>query len=241
MVTQPPGRPARIRRRVDAFMLAGAVGVFLVAIVLLGHVTQVPEWEASLFHSINNLPNGLRPFVVPPMELGTIWAIPVVALVCVVARRRRMAAMAVAAGYGAYGLARGAKLFAGRARPGDLLATVHVRDNLSGLGFPSGHAAVAAALVCAVLPYLAWRWRWALLVFPVIVGFARVYVGAHLPLDVLGGWALGVAAACMAHLIFGVPERTWRESRASAAEAPSLAPEPAPDHSRAEVTGRSPG
>ena len=194
--------------------------MLFVAAVLLGHVTQVPEWETTLFRSINDLPNSLRAFVIPPMQLGTIWAIPVVAIACVVARRRRMAAVAVAAGYGAYGLARLAKLFAGRARPADLLNSIHVRDSVSGLGFPSGHAAVATALVLAVLPYLAWRWRWGLLLFPVIVGFARVYVGAHLPLDVVGGWALGVVAACIVHLIFRVPDRNWIEERANATESP---------------------
>lgn len=66
---------------------------------------------------------------------------------------------------------------------------------------------MATAIALAVLPYLAWRWRWAPLLFPVIAGFARVYVGAHLPLDVVGGWALGVVAACAVHLMFGVPDR----------------------------------
>jgi len=35
---------------------------------------------------------------------------------------------------------------------------------------------------------------------------ARVYVGAHKPLDVVCGAALGVAIGGAANLIFGVPE-----------------------------------
>jgi undecaprenyl-diphosphatase len=43
------------------------------------------------------------------------------------------------------------------------------------------------------------------------VGIARMFVGAHLPLDVLGGWALGIASAFAIHLLIGRPaivERT---------------------------------
>jgi undecaprenyl-diphosphatase len=39
----------------------------------------------------------------------------------------------------------------------------------------------------------------------VIVAFGRLYVGAHLPLDLIGGAALGVAAGSAANLIVGVP------------------------------------
>jgi undecaprenyl-diphosphatase len=38
------------------------------------------------------------------------------------------------------------------------------------------------------------------------VALARVYVGAHLPLDVLGGVALGLAVAGAVRLIFGRPQ-----------------------------------
>ena len=38
-----------------------------------------------------------------------------------------------------------------------------------------------------------------------IVGVGRMYVGAHLPLDLIGGAALGVAAGYAANLIVGVP------------------------------------
>jgi undecaprenyl-diphosphatase len=40
----------------------------------------------------------------------------------------------------------------------------------------------------------------------VLVALARVYVGAHLPLDVLGGAALGLAVAGAVRLIFGRPQ-----------------------------------
>ena len=51
-----------------------------------------------------------------------------------------------------------------------------------------------------------------LLSFPVLVALARVYVGAHLPLDVVGGAALGVAVAAGVHLALGRPPG-WRPGR----------------------------
>ena len=51
--------------------------------------------------------------------------------------------------------------------------------------------AVIQFIVCAVIPYLKTPWRWALLVVPLIVSFGRIYVGAHLPLDLVDAsyWA----------------------------------------------------
>ena len=40
----------------------------------------------------------------------------------------------------------------------------------------------------------------------IAVCVARVYVGAHLPLDVIGGAALGWAAGGLTHLILGAPD-----------------------------------
>jgi membrane-associated phospholipid phosphatase len=59
------------------------------------------------------------------------------------------------------------------------------------LGYPSGHAAVAAALTVVVSAHLSVRWVIAALALGGIVLFGRRYVGAHLPLDVIGGAALG--------------------------------------------------
>jgi undecaprenyl-diphosphatase len=61
----------------------------------------------------------------------------------------------------------------------------------SGLGFPSGHAAVAAAMMTAASPHLSPPARGAGWTVVALVATARMYVGAHLPLDVAGGLLLG--------------------------------------------------
>ena len=74
-----------------------------------------------------------------------------------------------------------------------------------GLGFPSGHAAVSFALTATAVPFLARRWRRVIWVVPLTVGFARIFVGAHFPVDVAGGFALGFTVGALIHLVAGAP------------------------------------
>jgi membrane-associated phospholipid phosphatase len=72
----------------------------------------------------------------------------------------------------------------------------------------SGHAIMIAAMVCVIAPYLPRRWRpvaWALIL---LVMIGRVYVGAHNPLDVVCGAALGVAIGSCLNLAVGVPAQS---------------------------------
>ncbi len=65
----------------------------------------------------------------------------------------------------------------------------------------SGHAVMIAALAGVVTPYLPGRWKVVPWVLVGLVMIARVYVGAHNPLDVLCGAALGVAIAGAVNLV----------------------------------------
>ena len=79
----------------------------------------------------------------------------------------------------------------GRPRPWRRYALPHPLGHVpKDPSFPSGHAAIAFA--CAtVLSYFRPRLAPAFFLLALAIGFARVYVGVHYPLDVLGGAVLG--------------------------------------------------
>ena len=65
---------------------------------------------------------------------------------------------------------------------------------------PSGHAATSAA-GAVVLAYLLGRGGLWLGLLAVAIGFSRVYVGVHYPLDVLAGALIGVAVGLAATVL----------------------------------------
>jgi undecaprenyl-diphosphatase len=162
----------------------------------------------AVFRAVNGLPDQLYVGIWPFMQYGVFLTIPVLIVVALLLRRTRLAGAMAVGGIGVYLLAKVAKGWVDRGRPGDLLTDVAGgRETFApgSLGFPSGHAAVAAALTVIVTPYLPGRWRWLPLVLLAAVLVGRQYVGAHLPLDLIGGAALGVCAGCSANMIVGVP------------------------------------
>jgi undecaprenyl-diphosphatase len=74
-----------------------------------------------------------------------------------------------------------------------------------GLAFPSGHAIVAFMVAGLLAPYLPRPACVAAFVLAALICLSRVYLGAHNPLDVLAGAAVGLAIAASLNLILGVP------------------------------------
>jgi undecaprenyl-diphosphatase len=70
-----------------------------------------------------------------------------------------------------------------------------------GNAYPSAHTAVVVAAVCALWPWVRWPQRVAGLVFAVLTACNRLYIGAHWPIDVVGGVAIGMLAGITTWLI----------------------------------------
>ena len=101
-------------------------------------------------------------------------------------------------------MVKGVKNVARRGRPGELLENVHLRENASGLGYVSGHAAVVFGLTTVLAPSMPAAWRPIALGTAGLVGVARVYAGAHLPLDVFGGTGFGLLLGTVARWTLGL-------------------------------------
>ena len=137
--------------------------------------------------AVNRLPGEAAPGVWVVMQAGSLPAVFVAGGLALAARRPRLALGLVAGGTSAWALAKVVKQAVGRERPEALLHDVIVHGPAAtGLGFPSGHAAVAAAIMTIASPYVTRPARIAGWVVVVLVAAARVYVGAHLPLDAAG-------------------------------------------------------
>jgi undecaprenyl-diphosphatase len=180
---------------VKRFLPAAVAGGILVATTVAAK-RGVPPWEHRTYSAINDLPDALAPFVWPPMQFGSLPS--PFALGAFAYRRNRRpepAASIIAAGFTAWIAAKGMKKLVGRGRPHDFDSetTLRLWTEIDGsLGFVSGHAAVAMASAGIIHRYVSPGLGAAAYGLAGIVGLSRIYAGAHLPIDVLGGAALGV-------------------------------------------------
>lgn len=184
-----------MRARLDApyvRLAAGCAG--LAATALMVRKDRVGRRETRVFRAVNDLPDALFVPAWVVMQLGNLGAAPAAAGAALVAHDRRLAGRLFVGGATSWALSKVVKKGIRRPRPAFLLPDAHRRgQDAAGLGYLSGHAAVAVAMGTAALPHLHGPARAAVLVAIPVVGLCRIYVGAHLPLDVLGGAALGLA------------------------------------------------
>jgi undecaprenyl-diphosphatase len=204
--------PGRRRRRLDLVLMAAAAAVLVTSTLLASH--RVFGWEVAVFQAINGLPDSIRPYFWVLNQYGTAVTIPVATAVALLFRRWHMALALAISGAAVYVLARVIKEYVARGRPSAFVEGVVEREMFSpdSLGYPSGHAAVAWAITIIVLAYVGRPWQIAAIVLAIVVPIARMYVAAHLPLDLIGGAALGITVASAVNLVIGVPARAPAES-----------------------------
>lgn len=70
-----------------------------------------------------------------------------------------------------------------------------------GNAYPSAHTSVAVGLVTALWPWPTWPQRAVGVAIATLVALNRPYIGAHWPLDVLGGAAIGQLSGSLCWLV----------------------------------------
>jgi len=174
------------------------VGGAAAALIASGVVAErgLPDWERRIYQSINNAPDEVAPTVWLPMQAGSLTAPFALAGWSFLRTRTFDPSVAYAAsGFATWLVAKGVKKAVGRGRPYDHDRETNLRlatQTDGSLGYVSGHAAVASTIATIMGDGRSPVTKLALQAFAVTVGITRIYVGAHLPLDVVGGSALGI-------------------------------------------------
>jgi membrane-associated phospholipid phosphatase len=205
-LTGPPAGPPRVGTAAEALAVLRAwtprLGALLLAAIALGLALPLFQpLDNALFLALNGLGDGpewLYQALDPHARNYVILVTLTLVSAAIALRRARYAVGAVLgvvlAAYLAGAAIEVVKLFVERARPEEVLGAEallsHGRSWAHIASFPSGHLIVTAAIASAAsaaVPAL----RWPLAAYVVMIGLTRILFGAHFPLDVLVGAALG--------------------------------------------------
>jgi undecaprenyl-diphosphatase len=169
--------------------LAGLGASYAVAVA-----RPVPSWELRLTDAVNGVPDAVGSALYPVMQFGTIGGPVIVAVaIAVFTRDRVLSAAVLITGIVTWFAAKAVKRLVDRDRPLTYLPEIIVREgDGAGLGYVSGHSAVAASAAIMAMVALPPRWRPVAAGVVGLVGVARIVHGVHLPADVVGGWSFGV-------------------------------------------------
>lgn len=162
-----------------------------------------------IFYAINHFARDtpwLQPLVLAYASYGVVLFAALMLAAWWMARSQPNAAMMVAALWVPLGVLLALAVnqpiadAVGETRPCNALHDIVVLHCNTDPGFPSDHAVMAGAATVGL--WLVHRRLGVLAALAsVVMGCARIYVGAHYPQDVLGGFALGAVVAGLGYLL----------------------------------------
>jgi undecaprenyl-diphosphatase len=197
------------------------VGIVAAAVVGLSTAAaaggDVSAFEADVFHAVNDLPDALEP-VMWVFQLAGLVLLPLLVAAAALLARRRWLALCLVLLVPLKLLVEKAviKQLVERQRPGVTVCNGdagcgHFRGvPLEGPSYVSGHAIIAWSVATLLVPYLGRRGRVLVVGIAALNSLARVYLGAHNPLDVVGGAALGILVGVLVLAILQPARRDRR-------------------------------
>lgn len=197
-----------LTRTTIAFVLFTFFALSFVALADEVHENSTTELDDSILRAINSFssPTG-DSILLLVTHLGGILFVPALtASICAVLWKKGYAVKTTLLGLSVVGSALInllAKRLFERSRP-ELWTQLVTEHSFS---FPSGHAMASSSLAFGLL-VVSWntRYRWLTItlgvLYTLLVGFSRLYLGVHYPTDVVGGWLLSAAWVCCVWLIW---------------------------------------
>ena len=191
------------------FVIIGSAFVFLVTTLQVLSQGLFDSIERPVFQFFNSLPSGLHALMYAFTQFGGLGTLPLWIATAWYLVNKRGAISVAFTGVLAWTLAKVAKVAIQRGRPGDVLDQINLftGETFGGYGFPSGHATFSAACAAILYYQVPNKYRKYLLLAVLLVGMSRIYLGAHFPLDIIGGWALGAFIGASSSILIGISRK----------------------------------
>lgn len=175
--------------RIALYAFLGVVGSTIVA--LQGNL---PAWELAMFTWINGWDAPVFMDVLATFASDIVWAVVFLVAFMLLIRKYFWTAYSIAVpATTTYATIFITEIIVGRPRPDVLLPDETIQRAVQdGMGFPSGHMATMTMIILVLWPRLSLSLRVAAVILLVLVGWSRVFLGVHFPLDIFGAVAYAV-------------------------------------------------